>query len=76
MFDDQVGKAEQLLKELGLDENTVLIVLDENGTGMPGGKWSTFDWGVRSGCVMKWPASYRPTFQPLPSPSIATSCRR
>jgi N-sulfoglucosamine sulfohydrolase len=62
MFDDQVGKAEQLLKELGLDENTVLIVLDENGTGMPGGKWSTFDWGVRSGCVMKWPASYKANF--------------
>lgn len=62
MFDDQVGKAEQLLEELGLEENTIVIVLDENGTGMPGGKWSAFDWGVRSGCVMKWPASYKASF--------------
>lgn len=62
VFDDQVGKAEELLKELGLDANTVVIVLDENGTGMPGGKWSAFDWGVRSGCVMKWPASYQANF--------------
>ncbi len=71
MFDDQVGKAEQLLKELGLDENTVLIVLDENGTGMPGGKWSTFDWGVRSGCVMKWPAPYEANFS---TAAIAQYC--
>lgn len=62
MFDDQVGEAETLLKELELDEDTVLIVLDENGTGMPGGKWSTFNWGVRSGCVMKWPESYAANF--------------
>jgi N-sulfoglucosamine sulfohydrolase len=62
LFDDQVGKAEHMLKELGLDDNTVLIVLDENGTGMPGGKWSTFDWGVRSGCVMKWPLAYKANF--------------
>jgi uncharacterized sulfatase len=71
MFDDQVGKAEQLLQKLGLDENTVLIVLDENGTGMPGGKWSAFDWGVRSGCVMKWPASYKANFT---SDAIAQYC--
>jgi len=62
MFDDQVGKAEQLLEKLGLEENTVIIVLDENGTGMPGGKWSNFDWGVRSGAVMKWPESYGANF--------------
>ena len=62
LFDDQVGKAEELLKKLGLAENTVIIVLDENGTGMPGGKWSAFDWGVRSGCVMKWPAAYKARF--------------
>lgn len=55
LFDDQVGKAQALLKKLGLDDNTVLIVLDENGAGMPGGKWTNFDWGVRSACLIKWP---------------------
>lgn len=71
LFDDQVGKSEQLLKKHGLDENTVIIVLDENGTGMPGGKWSAFDWGVRSGCVMKWPASYKANFS---TDAIAQYC--
>ncbi|MFC7338754.1 sulfatase [Haloferula chungangensis] len=55
LFDDQVGRAGALLKKHGLDENTVLIVLDENGAGMPGGKWTNFDWGVRSACLIKWP---------------------
>jgi uncharacterized sulfatase len=55
LFDEQVGKARTLLENNQLDENTALIVLDENGAGMPGGKWTTYDWGVRSACVMKWP---------------------
>lgn len=55
LFDEQVGQAQTLLEKLGLDENTVLIVLDENGAGMPCGKWTNFDWGVRSACLMKWP---------------------
>jgi uncharacterized sulfatase len=55
LFDDQVGQARATLKKLNLDSNTALIVLDENGTGMPCGKWTTYDWGVRSACVMKWP---------------------
>ncbi|MDP5079977.1 MAG: sulfatase [Opitutales bacterium] len=55
LFDDEVGQARSLLEKLNLDENTVLIVLDENGAGMPGGKWTNFDWGVRSACLIKWP---------------------
>lgn len=55
LFDDEVGQAQSLLEKLNLDENTVLIVLDENGAGMPGGKWTNFDWGVRSACLIKWP---------------------
>ncbi len=57
LFDDQVGKAQALLEKLKLTDDTALIVLDENGTGMPGGKWTTYDWGVRSACVIKWPGT-------------------
>lgn len=59
LFDDQVGRVQEMMKRLNLDENTVFIVLDENGTGMPGGKWSGYDWGVRSACVMKWPEKFK-----------------
>ncbi|MGE9270855.1 MAG: sulfatase family protein [Verrucomicrobiales bacterium] len=55
LFDHQVGKARSLLEEHNLDADTALIVLDENGAGMPGGKWSNYDWGTRSACLIKWP---------------------
>ncbi|MDF7825457.1 sulfatase [Pontiellaceae bacterium B12227] len=60
LFDDQVGKARSMLSKLGLDGSTALIVLDENGTGMPGGKWTNYDWGVRSAGVIKWPGRNKP----------------
>jgi uncharacterized sulfatase len=59
LFDEQIGRVRQMMDELELDDNTVLIVLDENGTGMPGGKWSNYDWGVRSACVMLWSKQYK-----------------
>lgn len=58
LFDKQVGKMVNLMKNLKLTKNTILIVLDENGAGMPRGKWTDYDWGVRSSCVMKWPKEY------------------
>ncbi|GAB5559824.1 MAG: sulfatase [Synoicihabitans sp.] len=59
LFDGQVGKSLAMMQRLGLEDNTALIVLDENGAGMPGGKWSNYDWGVRSACVMKWPERFQ-----------------
>lgn len=58
LFDGQVGKSLAMMQRLGLDESTALIVLAENGAGMPGGKWSHCDGGVRSAAVMKWPERY------------------
>lgn len=58
-FDRQVGNTVDMIKEQGLDDNTAIIVLDENGAGMPLGKWSTYDWGVRSACIMKLPKKYQ-----------------
>ncbi|PQV50614.1 putative sulfatase [Jejuia pallidilutea] len=63
LFDEQVGKARKLLEKNDLDSNTALIILDENGAGMPGGKWTTYDFGVRSACVMKWPKPYNNTLE-------------
>ena len=43
LFDQQVGKAQNILQKHNLEKSTALIVLDENGAGMPGGKWTTYD---------------------------------
>lgn len=62
LFDEQVGNARKLLKKNNLDSNTALIILDENGAGMPSSKWTTYDVGVRSACIMKWPKSFQNKF--------------
>ncbi|QZT38404.1 sulfatase [Halosquirtibacter xylanolyticus] len=72
LFDDQVGRVNTMMKELKIDKNTVFIVLDENGAGMPTGKWSNYDWGVRSACVMKWPKKYK--INDTKSDAIAQYC--
>lgn len=71
LFDEQVGNARKLLKQNNLDKNTALIVLDENGVGMPGSKWTTYDIGVRSACIMKWPNS---NYKNLETHAIAQYC--
>ena len=57
LFDDQVGKAEELLKKLGLAENTVIIVLDEKERELAWRKIQDppLHYEFDDGCVMKWP---------------------
>jgi len=62
-FDRQVGDTIEVLKKTKQLDHTMLIVLDENGAGMPGGKWTVFDWGVRSACVIKCPDSWKANFE-------------
>ena len=70
-FDRQVGDTVRILEENNQLDNTVIIVLDENGAGMPGGKWTVFDWGVRSACVIKCPDSWKANFE---TEAIAQYC--
>jgi uncharacterized sulfatase len=70
-FDRQVGETVEVLKKTQQLDHTILIVLDENGAGMPGGKWTVFDWGVRSACVIKCPDSWKANFE---TDAIAQYC--
>jgi len=65
-LDENTGKLERFLEEEGLDENTILIYLNDNGTqsrnaseiynaGMRGHKTSMYDGGHRVGCFWRWP---------------------
>ena len=60
-IDFNVGRLTQKLKELGLEENTILIYLSDNGPndwrwngGMRGKKGSTDEGGVRTPFFMQW----------------------
>jgi len=62
-IDDNMGRLARRLKELDLEENTILIFMTDNGTsgngfnaGMRGKKGSEYDGGHRVPCFVRWPA--------------------
>ncbi len=67
-IDDNVGRLLKKLKALGLEDNTILIFMTDNGTaagsrggkgfnaGMRGTKGSEYDGGHRVPCFIRWPA--------------------
>jgi arylsulfatase A-like enzyme len=60
-IDWSVGQIMQTLKELQLDENTLVIFTSDNGPArrtagpLRGNKATTFEGGVREPCLMRWP---------------------
>ncbi len=60
VLDNQVGATMKLLDDLKLADNTVLIFLSEQGTALPNGKWSVYDYGTRALCLMRWPGKIKP----------------
>ncbi len=55
VFDQQVGQTMQLLEQYALKDDTIFIVLSEQGNAFSHAKWSCYEDGVRSGCVIRWP---------------------
>jgi arylsulfatase A-like enzyme len=60
-IDWSVGQILQTLKELKLDDNTLVIFTSDNGAAsgsagaLRGKKGSVFEGGVREPCIMRWP---------------------
>jgi len=61
--DRNVGRVLQRLRDLGLEENTIVVYFSDNGPnshrwtgGMKGRKGQTDEGGVRSVCYLRWPA--------------------
>ena len=61
-IDENVGRIIARTKELGIDDNTMILFFSDNGparkrwnAGMLGRKGSTHEGGIRSPLIMKWP---------------------
>lgn len=74
-MDSKVGEVMQLLKELGLDENTLVIFTSDNGATFNGGvdpvffesvgpyrglKMDVYEGGIRMPMVARWPGKIKP----------------
>lgn len=59
-FDGQVGEHLALLDESGLADNTVVLMLTEQGSSFPYAKWTLYDAGLQSAAVVRWPGRVEP----------------
>lgn len=64
-IDENVGRVLARLKELGLDRDTIVVFLTDNGpqrprfnAGMRGLKGTPYDGGIRVPCFVRWPAGF------------------
>ncbi len=62
-FDQQVGDALAALEKYGLTDNTLVVVLTEQGNSFPFAKWTCYDIGLGSGMVVRWPGQVAPGSQ-------------
>ena len=53
-FDDYIGKVEQELRQQGVLDNTIIIIMSDNGRPFPRSKTRVYDSGMQTPLVMKW----------------------
>ena len=59
-YDGQVGRCLELLEQHGLQDNTLVMVVSEQGSSFPFGKWTCYDTGLQSAMVVRWPGHVQP----------------
>lgn len=54
-FDSQVGQLLDSLQAHGLADDTLVMVVSEQGNSMPFAKWTCYDNGLQSAMIVRWP---------------------
>ena len=54
-YDGQVGDSLALLDKHEVGDNTLVIVVSEQGSSFPFGKWTCYDTGLQSAFIARWP---------------------
>lgn len=60
-YDGQVGEAMTLLDQHGLADETLMIVVSEQGSSFPFAKWTCYDNGLQSALIARWPGRIQPS---------------
>jgi arylsulfatase A len=69
-MDHRIGELMQALKDKGVERETIVVFLSDNGpepltkesqaTPLPGRKWDALEGGVRVPCIIRWPGVVEP----------------
>lgn len=59
-YDQQVGNILKLLADHDLDQNTLVMVVSEQGNSFPFAKWTCYDSGLQSAMIVRWPGKVKP----------------
>ena len=59
-YDDQVGQLLALLNAHNLADDTLVIVVSEQGSSFPFAKWTCYDNGLQSAMIARWPGKVKP----------------
>ena len=59
-YDWQVGELLKLLDKHDVADNTMVVLVSEQGSAFPFGKWTCYDTGLQSACVVRWPGKVKP----------------
>lgn len=54
-YDWQVGECLKLLEKNGVTDNTLVMVVSEQGNSFPFAKWTCFEMGLASAMIVRWP---------------------
>jgi N-sulfoglucosamine sulfohydrolase len=58
-YDKQCGTLLKLLDKHGLRDNTLVIAVSEQGSSFPFAKWTTFELGLTSAMIARWPGKVK-----------------
>jgi uncharacterized sulfatase len=59
-YDEQVGQILALLEKHKLRDNTLVMVVSEQGSGFPFAKWTCYSNGLQSAMIVRWPGKVKP----------------
>lgn len=59
-YDDQVGQLLALLEKHGVSDNTLVVVVSEQGNSLPFAKWTCYGNGLQSAMLVRWPGTVKP----------------
>ncbi len=59
-YDGQVGQILDMLDKYGLNDNALVVVVSEQGSGFAFAKWTLYDAGIGSIMIARWPGKIEP----------------